>query len=38
LAVLSDLGEPGVPFRRLDQAGEGEQGMVDLARIRAWLG
>ncbi len=38
LAVLSDLGEPDAPFRRLDRAGEGEQGMVDLACMRAWLG
>ena len=37
LAVLSDLGEPGTPYRRLDAAGEGETGLVDLARIRAWL-
>lgn len=37
LAVLSDLGEPDAPFRRLDPAGEGELGLVDLARIRAWL-
>jgi HAD superfamily hydrolase (TIGR01509 family) len=37
LAVLSDLGEPGAPYRRLDAAGQGETGLVDLARIRAWL-
>jgi beta-phosphoglucomutase-like phosphatase (HAD superfamily) len=37
LAVLSDLGEPDAPFRRLDLAGEGERGLLDLARIRAWL-
>ena len=34
LAVLSDLGEPGAPYRRLDQD---ESGVVDLARLRAWL-
>jgi len=33
LAVLSDLGEPGAPFARLDGYGQGEQGLVDLA----WL-
>lgn len=38
LAVLSDLGEPGAPYRRLDTAGQGETGLVDMARIRAWLG
>jgi HAD superfamily hydrolase (TIGR01509 family) len=37
LAVLSDLGEPGMPYRRLDAAGQGETGLVDLARIRDWL-
>ncbi len=37
LAVLSDLGEPGAPYRRLDTAGQGETGLVDMARIRAWL-
>lgn len=34
LAVLSDLGEPGSPFVRLDAYGLGEQGVVDLAWIR----
>lgn len=34
LAVLSDLGEPGSPFARLDVYGQGEQGVVDLAWIR----
>lgn len=34
LAVLSDLGEADAPFTRLDRA---ESGVVDLARIRAWL-
>jgi beta-phosphoglucomutase-like phosphatase (HAD superfamily) len=38
LAVLSDLGEPGAPFRRLDVIGADEAGLVDLARIHAWLG
>ncbi len=38
LAVLSDLGEPGAPYLRLDQAGRDEQGLVDLARLRGWLG
>jgi HAD superfamily hydrolase (TIGR01509 family) len=33
LAVLSDLGEPGAPFLRLDAAGAGERGVADLA----WL-
>jgi HAD superfamily hydrolase (TIGR01509 family) len=36
LAVLSDLGEAGVPYRRLDAAGRDEQGQVDVARLRAW--
>ncbi|MEW5771701.1 MAG: HAD family hydrolase [Pseudomonadota bacterium] len=35
LAVLSDLGEADAPFSRLDRE---EAGVVDLARIRAWLG
>lgn len=38
LAVLSDLGEPDAPYRRLDGIGAGEAGLVDLARIHAWLG
>jgi beta-phosphoglucomutase-like phosphatase (HAD superfamily) len=38
LAVLSDLGEPDAPYRRLDKAGPGEYGVVDLTRINAWLG
>lgn len=38
LAVLSDLGEPNSPYTRLDGAGAGEQGMLDLARLRAWFG
>lgn len=38
LAVLSDLGEPEAPYVRMDAAGEGERGLVDLACIRAWLG
>jgi HAD superfamily hydrolase (TIGR01509 family) len=33
LAVLSDLGEPGAPFARLDKAGSG---VADLAQLRAW--
>jgi HAD superfamily hydrolase (TIGR01509 family) len=33
IAVLSDLGEPGVPYRRLDKDGSG---MVDLATLRDW--
>lgn len=37
LAVLSDLGESDQPFERLDPAGAGERGMVDLARLQAWL-
>ena len=36
VAVLSDLGEPDAPYVRLD--GSDERGVVDLARIRAWLG
>lgn len=36
LAVLSDLGEPDAPYRRLDAAGKDEQGLVDMARLRAW--
>lgn len=35
VAVLSDLGEEGAPCNRLDRP---ESGIVDLARIRAWLG
>jgi HAD superfamily hydrolase (TIGR01509 family) len=38
LAVLSDLGDPDQPYQRLDQAGKGERGIVDLARLEAWLG
>ncbi len=34
IAVLSDLGEPGAPFTRLDAYGQGEQGIVDLAWLR----
>jgi beta-phosphoglucomutase-like phosphatase (HAD superfamily) len=34
LAVLSDLGEREVPYTRLDRE---EGGVVDLARIHAWL-
>lgn len=37
LAVLSDLGEPNAPYARLDEAGIGEQGVVDLALLRAWF-
>ena len=33
-AVLSDLGEPGAPFTRVDRE---ERGLVDLARLRAWF-
>ena len=33
LAVLSDLGEPDAPYRRLDRE---ESGVVDLTRLRAW--
>lgn len=35
LAVLSDLGETDAPYTRLDAP---ESGVVDLARIQAWLG
>ena len=35
LAVLSDLGEPDAPYTRLDRP---ESGVVDLARILAWVG
>jgi len=34
VAVLSDLGEPGAPYRRLDRD---EAGVVDLARLKNWL-
>jgi HAD superfamily hydrolase (TIGR01509 family) len=34
LAVLSDLGEPDAPYRRLDQPGAG---VVDLTTLRSWL-
>ncbi len=33
VAVLSDLGEPGAPYRRLDRE---EASVVDLARLQAW--
>jgi len=33
VAVLSDLGEPDAPYRRLDRE---ESGVVDLARLREW--
>ncbi len=33
LAVLTDLGEAGAPYDRLDAE---EHGMVDVARLRAW--
>lgn len=33
VAVLSDLGEPDAPYRRLDLD---ETGVVDLERLRAW--
>ncbi|TCS73441.1 HAD superfamily hydrolase (TIGR01509 family) [Sulfuritortus calidifontis] len=35
LAVLSDLGEPGAPYRRIDAADEA--GYVDVARLKGWL-
>ncbi len=38
LAVLTDLGEVDAPYRRLDAAGQGEQGYVDVASLRAWHG
>lgn len=34
LAVLSDLGEPAAPYRRLDADGTGH---VDVARLREWF-
>lgn len=37
LAVLTDLGEPDQPYQRLDAAGKGERGVVDMARVQAWL-
>jgi beta-phosphoglucomutase-like phosphatase (HAD superfamily) len=33
VAVLSDLGDPDAPYRRLDRE---EAGVVDLAKLRAW--
>jgi HAD superfamily hydrolase (TIGR01509 family) len=36
LAVLSDLGEASAPYRRLDAVGQGETGLVDVARLREW--
>ncbi len=36
LAVLTDLGGEGAPYQRLDAAGAGEQGLIDVARLRAW--
>ena len=38
LAVLSDLGEPGAPYTRLDAAAAGETAWVDLQRLREWFG
>lgn len=35
VAVLSDLGEAGAPYMRLDRP---ESGVVDLVRIQAWAG
>lgn len=35
LAILSDLGEPGAHYMRLDRE---ESGVVDLARLRSWIG
>lgn len=37
LAVLSGLGEPEAPYERLDQPAQGERGIVNLARLHAWL-
>lgn len=37
LAVLSDLGEPDAPYTRLDAAGAGESGWVNLQRLRGWF-
>lgn len=37
LTVLTDLGEPDAPYTRLDAAGEGERGWVDLQRLRDWI-
>lgn len=34
VAVLSDLGEPGAPYHRLDRE---EAGVVDLARLNDWF-
>lgn len=34
VAILSDLGEPDAPYTRLDRT---ESGVVDLARLHAWL-
>lgn len=36
LAVLTDLGDGDAPYRRLDAAGQGEQGYVDVPSLRAW--
>lgn len=36
LAVLTDLGEADAPYHRLDAAGAGERGHVDVASLRAW--
>jgi len=35
-AVLTHLGEPDAPYTRLDAAGQGESGWIDLARLRDW--
>ncbi len=37
LAVLTDLGEPDQPYLRLDASGKDERGVVDMARVQAWL-
>lgn len=37
LAVLTDLGEVDAPYERLDAAGRGELGLLDMDRLQSWL-
>jgi HAD superfamily hydrolase (TIGR01509 family) len=37
LAILSDLGEPGAPYTRLDSAEKSDAGVLDMAQLHSWL-